>query len=1031
MLDLIPVKRHPFLPQWLILGCALLVLGGFIIQNIYSEHLRVDLAEREQLVAQAKVIDQNIANQLDSIGRTLASIRNDKFKGGMEYAVPHLKVLVDAMRGVRTILITDAHGTVTDSNREQLIGQNFKSREYFQAPLLAPSSETLYISPPFTTSLNVFSMSVSRAIMDADGHFAGVITATLEPVEFDVLMNSVRYTPDMWTSLTHGTGVIFMMTPHRQDVVGKNLAQPGTFFIRHLVSKQDTSVFSGTVYATGENRMIALRTIQPEKLKMDHPLVVAVARDLPTIFANWRLHAYIQVGLFGVLSLTSIFWLLFYQLRQRAYLIERERAERKIRETSEELDRFFTLSLDLLCIADIKGHFLRLNRAWETTLGYPLSELEGAAFFDYVHPDDIDATQAAMSQLSADKEVLNFVNRYRCKDGSYRWIEWYSKPYQDTLIYAVARDVTAKKQAEEEKAMQTRNQRALLNAIQESTFLMERDGTMLLINDVGAQRLNVKPEELIGKNVYEILPPKVAQSRREQFERIAKNGKAEAMEDERAGQRFLSSIYPVFDAEGVVVRFAVYAADVTQQHRQQAIDEMLSAINQEILQGASLHEVLTAICHKVSVLFRLDVVWLGRKEPGGAISVLGEAGLASNYIACLQACGVRWDDTPQGRGPAGSAIRFGHPQKFSVSEQNFQVWATIARENNLQSILAIPLVIRGEIYGVFTLYSSNPILFDEPKLTEQLNSISKRICIALEAAMDQEQVRLLSSALEAAGNGVLITDQRGRIEWTNPAFSKLCGYSRQELLGQTPRILKSGKQSPEYYQTLWATISKGENWSSEAVERAKDGNLYTVSQTITPIISDGELTHFIAIHEDITAQKLTQGRIEHMAHYDALTGLPNRALFYDRLKQALLLAKRSQEGLGLLYMDLDGFKKINDTLGHHAGDLLLKKVADRLSGCVRESDTVARLGGDEFTIILNETHKHEDVSVIATKIIEAIAVPYDLDGQPAKIGISIGIARYAADADTADELMMRADEAMYQAKSVGKNTYRISSSEAN
>ncbi|MEN6584782.1 MAG: CHASE domain-containing protein [Sulfuricella sp.] len=179
--------------------------------------------------------------------------------------------------------------------------------------------------------------------------------------------------------------------------------------------------------------------------------------------------------------------------------------------------------------------------------------------------------------------------------------------------------------------------------------------------------------------------------------------------------------------------------------------------------------------------------------------------------------------------------------------------------------------------------------------------------------------------------------------------------------------------------------------------------------------------------QDITEQKMTQERIEHMAHYDTLTNLPNRALFYDRLRQALSLAKRSEGGLTLLYMDLDGFKNVNDTQGHHAGDLLLIGVAERLSKCVRESDTVSRLGGDEFTIILSEMHKHEDVVGVAQKIIQAISVPFDLEGSEARIGISIGIARYTEEARNEDDLVKQADLAMYEAKLAGKNTYRIRS----
>ena len=206
----------------------------------------------------------------------------------------------------------------------------------------------------------------------------------------------------------------------------------------------------------------------------------------------------------------------------------------------------------------------------------------------------------------------------------------------------------------------------------------------------------------------------------------------------------------------------------------------------------------------------------------------------------------------------------------------------------------------------------------------------------------------------------------------------------------------------------------------------RDGRIKWVYERCqTSFDAQGAPVRSIGTVQDITEQQVAQQRIEHMAHFDTLPGLPNRALFYDRLRQALVLAKRHEAGLTLLYMDLDGFKKVNDTQGHHAGDMVLKIAAERMSACVRESDTVSRLGGDEFTIILNDAHKQEDIAAIAQKIIDAISAPFDIDENRVHIGISIGIARYSEDASNEDELVRQADHAMYMAKMAGKNTYHI------
>lgn len=288
----------------------------------------------------------------------------------------------------------------------------------------------------------------------------------------------------------------------------------------------------------------------------------------------------------------------------------------------------------------------------------------------------------------------------------------------------------------------------------------------------------------------------------------------------------------------------------------------------------------------------------------------------------------------------------------------------------------------------------------------------------------EEELRLLGTAVSTAANAIFITNQHGEILWTNAAFQRLSGYTTEELLGRCPRILRSGVHPPSFYEQMWRTMLAGEVWSGEVVERRKDGALYTVQQTVTPLHDkEGRLSHFVAIHEDITRRKEAEARVEYLAYHDALTGLPNRTLFEDRLKQAILQARRNARLLALLFVDLDQFKIINDTLGHAAGDQFLQEVAQRLHSLVRATDSVARLGGDEFVIIQTDLANVDGAARLASKILHSLAGPYVVHGQELHATASIGITVYPPDDPQGSRLLENADLAMYRAKSEGRNRY--------
>ncbi|KAF0216072.1 MAG: response regulator [Geobacteraceae bacterium] len=288
-------------------------------------------------------------------------------------------------------------------------------------------------------------------------------------------------------------------------------------------------------------------------------------------------------------------------------------------------------------------------------------------------------------------------------------------------------------------------------------------------------------------------------------------------------------------------------------------------------------------------------------------------------------------------------------------------------------------------------------------------------------------IRKLSHAVEQSPVSIIITDTSGKIEYVNPGFTRLTGYTPAEAVGEKPGILKSEEIPPEEYNTLWETINSGGAWRGEFRNRTKNGELYWASASVFPITDEeGKITHFIAFQEDITGKKQTEETIKQMAYYDSLTGLPNRQLFNELLHHAMAQAHRHNRLLAVLFLDLDRFKVINDTLGHPVGDQLLQAAAQRLKQCCRrERDTVARRGGDEFIILLPELEDVQDAVRVAQKIIDAFSQLFVLPDHEVFISTCIGISIFPHDGIISETLIKHADMAMYRAKEHGRNRYHL------
>ncbi len=872
------------LAEWLFLLAILAAFAGYIAYSHYQDYRRIEAEQQERMASQAEVVEKNLVPQLVSANKVLESIREDlpHWQGeadGSFRALRQLQIFSDALPGVRTLLIVDATGNITVANNPTLIGVNLAQQEWFRLAAGRNNPQTLYLTAPSDSLPNSnpndmsYTMALVRSISGANEEFSGLVLASLHPDFANTLLDSVRYTPDAWTSIAHGDGKLFTTAPERKELLGKDLAVPGSFFSLHRDSGQLASVFSGRVYATGEERMMALRTIQPAALSMDKPLVVAVSRDLPSIFAPWYRVTTLVVTLFALLAILGLY---FYQRRQQMYERLAQQQEAALETSEARHHAFFDANPDAMLVSDTRGVITQANQQVERLLGYTVDELIGQSIeilvpqgFRAAHP----VQRAKFAALPVARRMLPGVGqglKALRKDGSECDVEISLsriETKQGLFFVSTLRDITERKQAE--------------NKLRESEFHWKFaiEGSGYGVWDWNIQTDEVKYskrwKEMLGYADDDILP---------------------------ANNEWVQRIHP---DDGAYIAGAMHA----------------------YLNG----ETATYI-----VEYRL------RCKDDSYKWILGRGTVVS-------------------RGEEGKPLR---------------------------------------MIGTHTDIS-------ERKRTEQ-------------------ELALMANVFTHSGEGIVITDADARIVKTNAAFSRLTGYSEQEVLGENPKILSANLTGPEVYREMWSVLAEKGTWAGELWDRRKNGEIYPKWLSIVAIRNrSGRTTHYVGSFSDISERKAAETRIHFLAHHDALTQLPNRLNLHERLAQVIHLARRNGTHAALMMIDLDRFKIINDTLGHHIGDQLLIEVARRLSHSVRESDIVARLGGDEFVVVLSAIDSLADARTVANKIVQTVSAPYPIANHELRTSPSIGICLYPNDATEIGELIKYADVAMYAAKAQGGGNYQF------
>lgn len=711
----------------------------------------------------------------------------------------------------------------------------------------------------------------------------------------------------------------------------------------------------------------------------------------------------------------------------------------------------FDTSLDAILVFRADGAILDANPVAVRRYGYTLVELRQMDVTDLAAADLKAIAPARLRQLLQSGEIFEW--RHQCKDGCVLHVQVYAQAvmlHGESVLLSNVRDITARKMTEAVLQGSEQRFRNYMDHAPTIAWMKDEAGRYLYVSGAYEQRFGLKLQDCLGKTDFDLWPREIAERFRQTDRRVLDANQifdvVESTLDANGSSKWWRNLeFPFHDASGKT-HVGGIGLDITEQKASEVQIERLTRLyaalshcNQAIVRCADDTELFPRICRDCVDYGGMQMVWVGMRDDHGRVRPVASFGAGIEYQDGLELSDRA--NHPAGQGPTGIAMREDRAywcQDFE-SDPRTVMWHARAAAFGWHASASLPLHRRGAVIGALNLYVGVTDAFDEStmilllKIADDISAALDRFDSAAQHRRDEEQLRVseqhLRTIIETEPECVTVLDPDGLIVDINAA-----GLAVLELkaVDDARRHRFCDFMLPDYqahFADLHRRLAQGENATLQFEIAGAHGNRRWLEIHAAPMRDARDnIVSMLGVSRDVTERKRAEDQIQYLANFDALTGLPNRVQLADRLRYALRLAKRNDGHVALMFIDLDHFKDINDTLGHSAGDTVLVEVARRLKDALRDEDTAARLGGDEFIVILAEGDEH-CAARVAQKLLDAVSQPYRLDPYDLVLNASIGIALFPSDGAELESLSKNADTALYRAKREGRNCYRFFTAE--